>query len=305
MRSKCTPSGNGIRLWWLLILAAVLLARLDDVGVQRALREELHALERGGLLEEDLPELLADDAALVLRVGDAGEQRRGSGPRRRTCTRSTWNWSRKTCTTSSASSRRSMPWSTKTHVSWSPIARCSSAATTSESTPPDRPQMTFASPTCARIALDGLVDDVDHRPRRRDAGDVVQEALDACPGRTAVCATSGWNCVAYSLRAASSIAATPVVGGARGDARSPSGARADAVAVAHPHLLRLAAAPSKQRARRRRSRSARRSRTRRCRSCGISPPRSQRHQLDAVAEARGSGCRARRSRGSMCGAPSA
>ena len=33
-----------------------------------------HALERGGLLEEDLPELLADDVALELRVGDAGEQ---------------------------------------------------------------------------------------------------------------------------------------------------------------------------------------------------------------------------------------
>ena len=63
-----------MRLWWLLILAAVLLPRLDDVGVQRALREELDALELGRLLEEDLPELLADDAALELGIGDAGEQ---------------------------------------------------------------------------------------------------------------------------------------------------------------------------------------------------------------------------------------
>jgi hypothetical protein len=51
------------------------------------------------------------------------------------------------------------------------------AATTLESTPPESPQMTRLSPTCSRTA-DGLLDDVEHRPHRRDAGDVVQEALD-------------------------------------------------------------------------------------------------------------------------------
>ena len=54
--------------------------------------------------------------------------------------------------TCSPSFLRISPWSTKTHVSWSPIARCTSSAATDESTPPERPQMTFPPPTCARIA---------------------------------------------------------------------------------------------------------------------------------------------------------
>ena len=44
------------------------------------------------------------------------------------------------------------PVSTKTHVSWSPTALCTSAAATAESTPPDSPQITCSSPTWARIA---------------------------------------------------------------------------------------------------------------------------------------------------------
>ena len=57
--------------------------------------------------------------------------------------------SRSTC---SASPARSRPWSTNTQVSWSPTARCTSAAATAESTPPDSPQITCLPPTCARIA---------------------------------------------------------------------------------------------------------------------------------------------------------
>ncbi|PRC61189.1 hypothetical protein C6A85_11485, partial [Mycobacterium sp. ITM-2017-0098] len=37
------------------------------------------------------------------------------------------------------SPERNNPWSTNTHVSWSPTARCTSAAATAESTPPDSP----------------------------------------------------------------------------------------------------------------------------------------------------------------------
>ena len=59
--------------------------------------------------------------------------------------------SRKVCTTSSASPARSRPWSTKMQVSWSPIASWISTAATEESTPPDRPQITRPSPTCARM----------------------------------------------------------------------------------------------------------------------------------------------------------
>ena len=47
---------------------------------------------------------------------------------------------------------RSRPVSTNTHVSWSPIALCTSAAATAESTPPDSPQITRSSPTWARIS---------------------------------------------------------------------------------------------------------------------------------------------------------
>ena len=84
--------------------------------------------------------------------------------------------SRSTC---SASPLRSRPWSTKTQVSRSPIARCTRAAATAESTPPERPQIARPwSPICSRIALDLLLDDVDHRPGRPAAGDVVQEVLE-------------------------------------------------------------------------------------------------------------------------------
>ena len=48
-------------------------AGLDDVGVQRALDEELGVAELGRLLLEDADELGADRLALGLGVGDAGE----------------------------------------------------------------------------------------------------------------------------------------------------------------------------------------------------------------------------------------
>ena len=50
--------------------------------------------------------------------------------------------------TMSPSFLRSRPLSTNTHVSWSPMALCKSAATTEESTPPDKPNKTFLLPTC-------------------------------------------------------------------------------------------------------------------------------------------------------------
>ena len=83
--------------------------------------------------------------------------------------------SRSTC---SASPLRSRPWSTKTQVSRSPIARCTSAAATAESTPPDSPQI--ARPVADLLAdrVDLLLDDVDHRPGLPAARDVVQEVLE-------------------------------------------------------------------------------------------------------------------------------
>ena len=69
-----------------------------------------------------------------------------------TATSGTLNWSRKAAITCSPSLWRIIPWSTNTHVSWSPTALWTSSAATLESTPPESAQMTFPSPTWARIA---------------------------------------------------------------------------------------------------------------------------------------------------------
>ena len=45
----------------------------DDVRIERALRQEIRAAQALGLALEDLDEGAADDLALLLRVGDAGE----------------------------------------------------------------------------------------------------------------------------------------------------------------------------------------------------------------------------------------
>jgi hypothetical protein len=104
-----------------------------------------------GLLVEHLDEQPADDLALGLGVGDAGEgiQKTRLGIDRITLTP---RLRANTCITWSPSWWRSRPLSTNTQVSWSPMARCSSAATTDESTPPDRPSSTLPSPTCRRTA---------------------------------------------------------------------------------------------------------------------------------------------------------
>lgn len=58
----------------------------------------------------------------------------------------------KSFSTCSGSPLRSSPWSTNTQVSWSPMARWTSAAATAESTPPDSAQMARLRPTRSRTA---------------------------------------------------------------------------------------------------------------------------------------------------------
>jgi hypothetical protein len=87
---------------------------------------------------------------------------------------------------------RISPWSTNTHVSWSPTARCTSSAATEESTPPESPQITRPSPTCARIAAicSSMIDAALHvrsQPQMSDRNVV----RICCP--YGVCTTSGWN----------------------------------------------------------------------------------------------------------------
>ena len=81
----------------------------------------------------------------------------------------------KSCSTWVRSPARSRPWSTNTQVSRSPMARCTRAAATAESTPPDSPQIARPSPICVADPLDLLLDDRRRRPLRLDAGDVAQE----------------------------------------------------------------------------------------------------------------------------------
>jgi len=78
-------------------------------------------------------------------------------------------------------------------VSWSPIASCSSAATTAESTPPERPQHDLAAPDLgADLAPTPACGRRPARPVAAAAGDAVGEVGEKLPA-CGVCTTSGWN----------------------------------------------------------------------------------------------------------------
>ncbi len=102
-----------------------------------------------------------------------------------------WRWN--VSTTCSPSPWRMRPVSTNTQVSWEPMARCTSAAATAESTPPDSPQMARPSPTWARMAsievsMTELIVQVGRQP---------QASYRKCSSSSwpcGVCTTSGWNC---------------------------------------------------------------------------------------------------------------
>ena len=158
-------------------------AGLHDVGVERALHEVRRARRTPAS-----PKTRASAASktrmnsrpMIFRFS-SGSTIPSSAPRN--CSEAsttsrvskTASKSRRTC---SVSPWRIIPWSTYTQVSRSPIARCTIAAATAESTPPESAQIARPSPICARMLLDLLVDDVDHRPGRAAAGDVVQEVLE-------------------------------------------------------------------------------------------------------------------------------
>ncbi len=63
-------------MWWVLIFWALWVScevELDDVGIERALGEEVDVAELAGLGVEDLDEGAADAAPLLLRVGHTGQ----------------------------------------------------------------------------------------------------------------------------------------------------------------------------------------------------------------------------------------
>ena len=82
--------------------------------------------------------------------------------------------------------------STKTHVSWSPIARWTSAAATAESTPPESAQRTRSRPTVARTdstawSTKELIDQSAFSPA------TLKRKFSSTIWPCGVCATSGWN----------------------------------------------------------------------------------------------------------------
>ena len=88
------------------------------------------------------------------------------------------------------------------------MARCTSAAATAESTPPDSPQMARPSPTCSRISVTcsstmfSMVQDGRHPASSR------KRARMRVP--CSVCMTSGWNWTPNMRRCSFSTAATGV-----------------------------------------------------------------------------------------------
>ena len=112
----------------------------------------------------------------------------------------------------SPSFQRSRPVSTNTQVSLSPIARCSSAATTDESTPPDSPRTTSSSPTCARTRAiwSSMMLAAVHSVRQPQMSATKRRNISS---PELVWVTSGWNCTPYQRRASSAIAmiGTPAV----------------------------------------------------------------------------------------------
>ena len=114
----------------------------------------------------------------------------------------------KSCSTCSASPLRSSPWSTNTQVSRSPMARCTRAAATAESTPPDSPQIARPPPTCSliRSVCSSTMFSIVHVGRHPAASRNRRRILVPY----SVCITSGWNCTPYRPRSGSSTAAAGV-----------------------------------------------------------------------------------------------
>ena len=87
------------------------------------------------------------------------------------------------------------------------MALCSSAATTEESTPPDRPRITSSDPTCSRTRA------IWSSMMLAAVHSVWQPQISATKRRSSVwpclvCVTSGWNCTPYQRFSSNAIAAT-------------------------------------------------------------------------------------------------
>ena len=102
-------------------------------------------------------------------------------------------WRRNVSTTWSPSPLRISPVSTNTQVSWEPIALCTSAAATAESTPPDRPQIARPPPTWARMASTAVSTKFSI-VQSEDSPATWCRKRSSSIWPCGVCTTSGWYC---------------------------------------------------------------------------------------------------------------
>ncbi len=123
--------------------------RFDDIGVDSALGQPVDVFEGGGLHIENINERVANDFALFLGSASPTNLLKNCSS---ASTRMTFTpmFLAEHVHDLIAFVLRSRPLSTKTQVSWSPMALCNNAATTDESTPPESPSNTLSLPTWAR-----------------------------------------------------------------------------------------------------------------------------------------------------------
>ena len=207
-------AGRPPTLWWLLITCALpVLLPADSItsGIDRALRQPFRIGQLARFLVEDLDEQVADDLALGFRVGDAFQRLEvaigGVDADDLDAHAALVGSLANIAITWSPSFQRSRPVSTNTQVSWSPIALCSSAATTDESTPPDRPRITSSLPTCSRTRAiwSSMMWAAVHSVWQPQMS-MTKRRSSAWPDLVWV--TSGWNCTPYQRLSSLAIAAT-------------------------------------------------------------------------------------------------
>lgn len=123
---------------------------LNNIRVQRTLRQELSTTKLCSFLFKDFDKQAADRLALDLGVLDASK----SVEKQIRCIAMNQTYIESATECGHDFFRfpaRRIPGSTKMQVSWSPIASWISLAATELSTPPDRPQITRPVPTCWRM----------------------------------------------------------------------------------------------------------------------------------------------------------
>ena len=168
---------------------------LDDIGVNGTLCKEIDLADLLRLFLKDADELLADDLALALRLGDTGQL----------CKVAVTGVHAdevdvKAVGVAGAEDGadlfllilRSRPWSTKTQVSCLPMALASMAASTEESTPPDRAQSTLPLPMrfCRASTLFSTKESIFQSPVQPQT---LYTKLCSIFLPSAVWSTSGWN----------------------------------------------------------------------------------------------------------------